>query len=157
MNKQTVKDLALKNGFKLKEQPSGELELNPYVYDFADELVKDKQQELESLKAQLEELEAELLKHQSDDYVLVKKDKIDVFWQDDDEPENFCSREEDLNVLAEACDVGDIMVINETHTAHIKTEKLFGVVVHGTDGLKLKVFDNYADAHKAMIEAQEQQ
>ncbi|MGP4715325.1 hypothetical protein ACTXGL_01620 [Psychrobacter sp. T6-6] len=27
-----IKEIALANGFKLKEQPSGEMDLNPYVY-----------------------------------------------------------------------------------------------------------------------------
>lgn len=35
MNKQSIKELALANGFKLKEQPDGSMDLNPYVYDFA--------------------------------------------------------------------------------------------------------------------------
>ena len=40
MNKQYVKELALECGFKLKEQPNGDLDLNPYVYTFADKLIK---------------------------------------------------------------------------------------------------------------------
>lgn len=40
MDNQTVKNLALANGFKLKEQPNGELDLNPYVYEFANALEK---------------------------------------------------------------------------------------------------------------------
>lgn|GEM_PF-6314595 len=39
MNKKQIKDLALSNGFKLKEQPSGEMDLNPYVYEFASALI----------------------------------------------------------------------------------------------------------------------
>ena len=39
MNKQQVKELALSNGFKLKQQPSGEMDLNPYVYKFAEDLL----------------------------------------------------------------------------------------------------------------------
>ena len=39
MNKQQIKDLALSNGFKLKQQPSGEMDLNPYVYEFASALI----------------------------------------------------------------------------------------------------------------------
>ena len=35
MNKEQIKHLALYNGFKLKEQPDGTMDLNPYVYDFA--------------------------------------------------------------------------------------------------------------------------
>ena len=40
MNKKYIKDVALECGFKLKEQPDGELDLNPYVYTFADKLIK---------------------------------------------------------------------------------------------------------------------
>ena len=35
MNIEKVKELALANGFKLKEQASGDMDLNAYVYDFA--------------------------------------------------------------------------------------------------------------------------
>ena len=40
MNKQYIKEVALDCGFKFKEQPNGELDLNPYVYTFADKLIK---------------------------------------------------------------------------------------------------------------------
>ena len=40
MNKQYIKELALECGFKLKEQPNGDLDLNHYVYTFADKLIK---------------------------------------------------------------------------------------------------------------------
>lgn len=35
MDMQKVKELALANGFKLKEQADGNMDLNAYVYDFA--------------------------------------------------------------------------------------------------------------------------
>ena len=35
MDLQKVKELALANGFKLKEQADGSMDLNAYVYDFA--------------------------------------------------------------------------------------------------------------------------
>lgn len=35
MTNDQIKEIALANGFKLKEQPSGEMDLNPYVYEFA--------------------------------------------------------------------------------------------------------------------------
>ena len=35
MEIQKIKELALANGFKLKEQASGNMDLNSYVYDFA--------------------------------------------------------------------------------------------------------------------------
>lgn len=36
MNKERIKKMALGSGFKLKEQPNGEMDLNPYVYEFVD-------------------------------------------------------------------------------------------------------------------------
>ena len=41
MSKQKIRELALDKGFKLKEQPNGEMDLNPYVYHFAEALIKD--------------------------------------------------------------------------------------------------------------------
>lgn len=38
MTNDQIKELALANGFKLKEQPDGNMDLNPYVYDFAQKL-----------------------------------------------------------------------------------------------------------------------
>lgn len=35
MTNEQIKEIALANGFKLKEQPNGEMDLNPYVYEFA--------------------------------------------------------------------------------------------------------------------------
>lgn len=35
MTNDQIKEIALANGFKLKDQPSGEMDLNPYVYEFA--------------------------------------------------------------------------------------------------------------------------
>lgn len=35
MDLQKIKELALANGFKLKEQADGNMDLNSYVYDFA--------------------------------------------------------------------------------------------------------------------------
>ena len=40
IGKQYIKDVALECGFKLKEQPDGSMDLNPYVYTFADKLIK---------------------------------------------------------------------------------------------------------------------
>lgn len=40
MTNDQIKEIALANGFKFKEQPSGEMNLNPYVYKFSRELLK---------------------------------------------------------------------------------------------------------------------
>ena len=39
MTNEQIKEIALANGFKLKEQQNGEMDLNPYVYEFARALV----------------------------------------------------------------------------------------------------------------------
>lgn len=41
MSNEQIKQLALQHGFKLKEQPDGTVDLNPYVYDFARALIND--------------------------------------------------------------------------------------------------------------------
>lgn len=40
MTNDQIKEIALANGFKLKEQPNGEMDLNPYVYEFARALLR---------------------------------------------------------------------------------------------------------------------
>ena len=40
MTNDQIKEIALANGFKLKERPSGEMDLNPYVYEFAKALLR---------------------------------------------------------------------------------------------------------------------
>ena len=61
MNKKQIKDLALSNGFRLKEQPSGEMELNPYVYDFADALLTKANERVNRLEKILQRYESEQL------------------------------------------------------------------------------------------------
>jgi hypothetical protein len=46
MHREQIKELALANGFKLKTQPDGSEDLNPYVYDFAAALMAPLQAEL---------------------------------------------------------------------------------------------------------------
>jgi len=41
MSKERIRELALASGFKLKQQPDGTMELNPYVYEFAAELMAE--------------------------------------------------------------------------------------------------------------------
>ena len=53
MKNEQVKSIALSNGFKLKEQPGGEMDLNPYVYDFAETLLSDLQKQNDELRRQL--------------------------------------------------------------------------------------------------------
>lgn len=46
MQREQIKALALANGFKLKTQPDGSEDLNPYVYEFAAALMAPLQAEL---------------------------------------------------------------------------------------------------------------
>lgn len=43
MKKDKVRELALRNGFELKEQPDGAIDLHPYVYKFAQALLDSSQ------------------------------------------------------------------------------------------------------------------
>lgn len=46
LTKAQIREIALANGFKLKKQmPSGEEDLNPYVYEFAYELLNRKEKQ----------------------------------------------------------------------------------------------------------------
>lgn len=56
MNKTVIKDLALANGFKLKRQPCGEMDLNPYVYKFSSALIASLAVEHRAMYAELENL-----------------------------------------------------------------------------------------------------
>lgn len=49
MNKEQIRAIAIAKGFKLKEQPNGERDLNPYVYDFAYALLDGKWQPIDTL------------------------------------------------------------------------------------------------------------
>jgi len=56
MNNESIKNIALSNGFKLKQQPNGEMELNPYVYDFAKSLNEELLKENAELQVDLSTL-----------------------------------------------------------------------------------------------------
>ena len=46
MTNDQIKELALAYGFKLKEQPDGNMDLNSYVYDFARALILSRNETL---------------------------------------------------------------------------------------------------------------
>jgi hypothetical protein len=53
MNKEQIKELALASGFKLKEQEDGSLDLNEYVYEFANALLVDREQLIRDMHSQV--------------------------------------------------------------------------------------------------------
>lgn len=59
MNNDQIRKLALDNGFKLKQQPNGDEDLNPYVYDFARALLSQAKRDQENLDAEILKLKGE--------------------------------------------------------------------------------------------------
>ena len=97
-------------------------------------------------------------------FVLVPKEKISYFWQDNDEPENFCSNESDFDCLGDCIDLGEIIEINKFTQAHVNKEILFGTwFAEAIDPSEKANFfvGTHAECleivakNKAMIEAQE--
>lgn len=73
------------------------------------------------------------------EYVVVPKSSITQFWQDDEEPENFVSKEHDFDCLGDCIDIDGIMQINKHHQAYIKTEKLYGTwIAKNDDGMLIR-------------------
>ena len=147
MDVQKIKELALANGFSLKEQASGNMDLHSYVYEFANAIEQ-------AVKAQAV----------PEGFVLVPKENISCYWQDNDEPENFCSNESDFDCLGDCIDLGEIMEINKFTQAHVNKEILFGTwFAEAIDPSEKANFfvGTHAECleivakNKAMIEAQE--
>ena len=97
-------------------------------------------------------------------FVLVPKENISCYWQDNDEPENFCSNESDFDCLGDCIDLGEIMEINKFTQAHVNKEILFGTwFAESIDPSEKANFfvGTHAECleivakNKAMIEAQE--
>lgn len=78
MDIQRIKELALANGFKLKEQASGNMDLNAYVYDFANAIEREvKTQAVPEgfvvvEKKLIKTLHEELLDHEPDSFVVIR-------------------------------------------------------------------------------------
>ena len=97
-------------------------------------------------------------------FVLVPKENISCYWQDNDEPENFCSNESDFDCLGDCIDLGEIMEINKFTQAHVNKEILFGTwfaeAIDPSEKANFFVGTNaecleIVAKNKAMIEAQE--
>ncbi|HHP0285047.1 hypothetical protein [Acinetobacter baumannii] len=64
-----------------------------------------------------------------DTHVLIEKSKIETWWQDAEEPENFASRIEDMPSLGQYLNDNEIMEITEHHTIHLPSKTIYGVWV----------------------------
>lgn len=100
-----------------------------------------------------------------DGFVLMPKSDVRTWYQDSDEPENFCNSESDLDYLGDFLDDDDVMIVNIHTSAHLDTRKVFGVWKSNSPTdiqSKFVLVDSLEDAeeiiasNKAMIEAQDQ-
>lgn len=142
MDIQKIKELALANGFKLKDQPNGELDLNPYVYDFANAIEQ-------AAKAQAV----------SEGFVLVPVKEIKEWYLDDSES----IYREDPYWL---CDIsiGEVVEVEHRVSYELDQDPVFAAIQwddkNGDVGY-YEIFKSKAEAEKvaahckAMIEAQE--
>ncbi|GEM_PF-4807381 len=96
--------------------------------------------------------------NQLEGFVLVNSENINSFYQDDNEPENFCNSCDDLDALGDCIDHDEIMIVNKHTSAHISTEKLYGAwgVIETSYGTawKFKLFNTEDEAKSAILEAQ---
>ena len=144
MDLQKIKELALANGFSLKEQASGNMDLHSYVYEFAHAIEQ-------ATKAQAV----------PEGFVVVPRKSIEHWYLDEgeclwmDEPDNWLC---DM-------DVGDVQEVE--HKEYIVTESntLYATKVWDVEDQNVsswEFFNSKDDAEKAaeyckaMIEAQEQ-
>ena len=143
MDIQRIKELALANGFKLKEQVSGNMDLNAYVYDFANAIERE-------VKAQAV----------PEGFVLVPVKEITEWYLD--ESENIYREDPDW-----LCDIsiGDVVEVEHRVSYELDQDPVFAAIQwddkNGDVGY-YEIFKSKAEAEKvaahckAMIEAQEQ-
>lgn len=60
-------------------------------------------------------------------FVLIEESKVKIWYQDDNEPENFCTSNNDFDVLGECLDHEDIIQVNKIQDAIIQTTPMYGV------------------------------
>jgi len=98
-------------------------------------------------------------------FVLVQKSKINILYQDSDDPENFCRFKDDFNSLGGCIDGDEIMVVDIHESTQIGTKKAFGVwrskspIDIESDFVLVESREEAEQiliANKAMLEAQEQ-
>ena len=80
--------------------------------------------------------------------VVVPKDKIEVWWQDAEEPENFATQSKDLHFIADGLEDGDIMKIHEHHTIHMPSNTLYGAWIY-KDGERIFITGTKTDVEAA--------
>lgn len=61
--------------------------------------------------------------------VVVPKDQIETWWQDAEEPENYATTIETIPALGESLGDEEIMEIDEHHTIHLPSKRVYGTWV----------------------------
>jgi hypothetical protein len=69
---------------------------------------------------------------------LVTESEIDIFWQDDEEPENCVNKERDFNNLGDCLDIEDITSITKRRVAYLASSKVYGTWVTKLEAGELK-------------------
>lgn len=111
MDIEKIKELALLNGFKLKEQASGNMDLNAYVYDFANAIEQAaKAQAVPESNALLSAAMDAIQKLGSGDFVLVPRVITDEWMEVYIDPvvSNYCKDYEDLPFSVEDSELPEI-------------------------------------------------
>ena len=135
MDIQKIKELALANGFKLKEQASGNMDLNAYVYDFANAIEQE-------VKAQAV-LEGFVEKTESNTNHYFKLKDWDE-WTCIDGIKDAITSDHDINTIVE---------VECLEVIEINNKPCFALLAFGKrHGTEVKFFDTKEEA----IEAQEQ-
>jgi alkanesulfonate monooxygenase SsuD/methylene tetrahydromethanopterin reductase-like flavin-dependent oxidoreductase (luciferase family) len=83
--------------------------------------------------------------------VVVPKDQVEVWWQDAEEPENFATTIESIPALGENLGDKEIMEIDEHHTIHLPSKRVYGTWVE-KDGERSFVTGSLEEC-RAMLEA----
>ena len=129
MDIQKIKELALANGFKLKEQADGSMDLNAYVYDFANAIEQ-------AAKAH----QAEKLKG----CVVVPKSETTDWYLDEDE--YIYTDEPDIFL----CDLepGDVLEVKRQQCWQAECQ-FAAKVYEDEDNINWELFDSKEEAEKA--------
>lgn len=79
-----------------------------------------------------------------DGFALVKVKEIKTWYQDDDEPENFCNSEKELDILGDGIEDNDIIAVNVIKDCYISSVRKYGV-------WKIQMIGEQGDIHKSFM------
>ena len=109
----------------------------------------------------IQDIEAAKAQAVPEGFVLVEKAKIKTWFQDDDEPENFCSEESEIADLADLYETGEIIKINRLEDCVISVTPLYGtwkidrIDQEGDVYRSFVLCDSYYEAEKVIVSNKE--